>query len=318
MDNGSPGINYSEGLRPSDSPTRSVTRRFVGSFRSRGSLAMLVRQATLSVAMFLFVLVAPHVGARGQQPPAAGNELLRFCPGLGIPCVEITRQAYDRGHEQFRQSCGFCHGPTAAGGNGGPNLIFSAVVRRDNQGADITKVIQEGRPDKGMPVLPLTAAQIADIVGYLKARVAEVDKTSGLRPARDYDLKKLLTGNAELGKAYFNGAGQCATCHSPAGDLKGIATRYPPIELQARFMYPTGVRQDATVTDAAGKQFTGELMQQDAFDVVIRTADGVQHSWPSRSVKVETTDRLAKHLELLSKYTNADMHNVFAYLMTLQ
>jgi cytochrome c oxidase cbb3-type subunit III len=97
-----------------------------------------------------------------------------------------------------------------------------------------------------------------------------------------------------------------------------MGARDPPIELQVRFMYPTGVRQDAKVTDVAGKQFTGELLQQDAFDVVIRTADGVQHSWPSRSVKVEVTDRLAKHLELLSKYTNADMHNLFAYLMTLQ
>jgi cytochrome c oxidase cbb3-type subunit III len=269
-------------------------------------------------AMFAFVLMAAQLGARCGQAQAAGNDLLRFCPGLGIPCVEITRQAYDRGHDQFRQSCGFCHGPTAAGGNGGPNLIFSAVVRRDNQGADITKVIQEGRLDKGMPVLPLTATQIADIVGYLKARVAEVDKTSGLRPSRDYDLKKLLTGDAELGKAYFNGPGQCATCHSPTGDLKGIATKYSPIELQARFMYPTGVRQDATVTDAAGKQFTGELLLQDAFDVAIRTTDGVQRSWPSRSVKVATTDRLAKHRELLSKYTNADIHNLFAYLVTLR
>jgi cytochrome c oxidase cbb3-type subunit 3 len=76
-----------------------------------------------------------------------------------------------------------------------------------------------------MPVVPLTVTQVEDIVGYLKARIAEVDKTSGLRPARDYDLKKLLTGNAELGKAYFNGAGQCATCHSPPGDLKGIGRR---------------------------------------------------------------------------------------------
>ena len=272
----------------------------------------------VSAAMFWFALLAPQLGARGGQAQAGGDDLLRFCPGLGIPCVEITRQAYDKGHDQFRQSCGFCHGPTAAGGNGGPNLIFSAVIRRDNQGADITKVIQEGRPDKGMPALPLTSAQIADIVAYLKARVAEVDKTSGLRPARDYDLKKLLTGDAELGRAYFNGPGQCASCHSPTGDLKGIATRYPPIELQARFMYPTGVRQDATITNAAGKQFTGELLQQDAFDVTIRTADGVQRSWPSRSVKVETTDPLATHRELLSKYTNADMHNLFAYLVTLR
>jgi cytochrome c oxidase cbb3-type subunit 3 len=164
----------------------------------------------------------------------------------------------------------------------------------------------------------LTAAQVADIVGYLKARVAEVDKTSGLRPSREYDLKKLLSGDAALGKAYFNGPGRCARCHSPTGDLKGIASRYPPIELQARFMYPTGVRQNATVTDGAGKQFTGELVQQDAFDVTIRTADGLQRSWPSRSVKVETTDRLAGHLELLSKYTNADVHNLFAYLVTLR
>ena len=33
----------SEGLRPSDSPTRSLARRFVGALRSRGSLARLAR-----------------------------------------------------------------------------------------------------------------------------------------------------------------------------------------------------------------------------------------------------------------------------------
>jgi cytochrome c oxidase cbb3-type subunit III len=274
--------------------------------------------AAVWAATFSFVLLAPQLGARAGQAQGGRGTLLRFCPGLGIPCVEITREAYDRGHEQFRQSCGFCHGPTAGGGNGGPNLLFSAVIRRDNQGTDITTLIREGRPDKGMPVIPLTPTQVADIVGYLKARVAEVDKTSGLRPARDYDLKKLLTGNAELGKAYFNGAGQCATCHSPAGDLKGIATRYPPIELQARLMYPSDVRQQATVTDAAGKQFTGELLQRDAFDITIRTADGVQRSWPSRAVIVATTDRLARHLALLAKHSNADMHNLFAYLVTLR
>jgi hypothetical protein len=36
-------IVLSEGLRPSDSPTRSLARRFAGALRSRGSLALLAR-----------------------------------------------------------------------------------------------------------------------------------------------------------------------------------------------------------------------------------------------------------------------------------
>ena len=107
-------------------------------------LAAAVWAATIS-----FVLLAPQLGERVGQAQGGRGNLLRFCPGLGIPCVEITREAYDRGHEQFRQSCGFCHGPTAAGGNGGPNLIFSAVIRRDNQGADITKVIRRDARTRG-------------------------------------------------------------------------------------------------------------------------------------------------------------------------
>lgn len=268
---------------------------------------------TLLLAAFVVAAATLLAQQRGVTPG-----LLRFCPGSGIPCVEITKEAYDRGHDQFRSSCGFCHGPTAAGGNGGPSLIFSAVIRLDDKGADITRVIQQGRPDKGMPVVPLTAAQTADIVAYLKARIAEVDLTSGRRPSREYDLSKLLTGNAERGKAFFNGAGQCATCHSPTGDLKGIAGKYPPIELQARFLYPTGVQPRATVTEASGTQVTGALVKQDAFEIAIKPADGPQRTWPADSVKVQVTDPLAKHLELLPKYTNAAMHDVFAYLVTLK
>src|SRR4051794_27165219 len=103
-----------------------------------------MRGRLLLVAFGLLAALAGASSLSAQQRSANPN-LLRFCPGTGIPCVEITREAYDRGHDQFRSSCGFCHGPTAAGGNGGPNLLFSSVVRRDEQGADITRLIQTGR-----------------------------------------------------------------------------------------------------------------------------------------------------------------------------
>jgi hypothetical protein len=52
-------------------------------------------------------------------------------------------------------------------------------------------------------------------------------------------------------------------------------------------------------------------VRQDAFEVVIKPADGPQRTWPSDSVKVQVTDPLAKH-------TNAVMHDMFAYLVTLK
>jgi cytochrome c oxidase cbb3-type subunit 3 len=54
------------------------------------------------------------------------------------------------------------------------------------------------------------------------------------------------------------------------------------------------------------------------YDVALQDADGWYHSWPLASVKVDVGDRLAAHRNLLRKYTDADMHNMLAYLETLQ
>jgi cytochrome c oxidase cbb3-type subunit 3 len=48
-------------------------------------------------------------------------------------------------------------------------------------------------------------------------------------------------------------------------------------------------------------------------------AGGRYHSWPLRSgVTVELDDPLHQHLELLHTYTDKDIHDLFAYLETLQ
>ena len=56
--------------------------------------------AAVGAAMFSFVLLAPQLGSRVGQAQGGRGNLLRFCPGLGIPCVEITREAYDRDANQ--------------------------------------------------------------------------------------------------------------------------------------------------------------------------------------------------------------------------
>src|SRR5713226_2106389 len=124
--------------------------------------------------------------------------------------------AVERGHKQFQQSCGFCHGPDATGARG-PDLVRSVVVAHDVNGNLIGEVIRNGRTEKGMPPLPLGKEQVTAIAAFLHGRSQEALE-SGHVP-EEYPVAKLLTGNAESRNAYFNGAGGCKSCHSPTGDL---------------------------------------------------------------------------------------------------
>ena len=151
------------------------------------------------------------------------------------PQSDTPDPAVERGRKNFEQSCGFCHGPDATGARG-PDLVRSPLVAHDVKGDKIGEVIRLGRPDKGMPAMSLTDQQVLDIASFLHARAAEALNSNGV-PSK-YPLEKLLTGNPEAGKTFFNGAGGCKSCHSPTGDLATVATKYSPIDLQAHMLYP--------------------------------------------------------------------------------
>jgi cytochrome c oxidase cbb3-type subunit 3 len=196
-------------------------------------------------------------------------------------------------------------------------------VNHDKDGDVIGPIVRNGRIDKGMPAFgagSLNDQKLAEIVAFLHARTIEARHSAGVRS--DYPLAKLLTGNAQEGKAYFNGVGGCSGCHSVDGDLKGIASRYQPLELQQLFLYPgpTGSPTDrtATITLPSGKTVVGGVVHLDEFSIDIRDNDGWYHSWNRKDVQINLKDPLAAHRELLSKYSDDDVHNLFAYLETLK
>jgi cytochrome c oxidase cbb3-type subunit 3 len=223
----------------------------------------------------------------------------------------------ERGRTQFKSSCGFCHGDDGTG-NRAPDLVRSVIVNHDEGGNLLRPVIKNGRPDKGMPAFSsLKDNDIADIVNFLHAR-ADAALNSGDVPS-DYPVAKLLTGNAEAGKAYFNGAGGCAGCHSVTGDLAHIASKYSAVDLQQHIVYPEReVPRTAKVTLPDGRVVEGKLRVADEFTIALVDKDGWYRSWPRDAVKAEIHYPLAAHRELTTKYSNADMHNLFAYLVTLK
>jgi cytochrome c oxidase cbb3-type subunit 3 len=227
----------------------------------------------------------------------------------------VDNAGAERGRALYAKHCINCHGSTAKGTDRGPDLIRSTSVLRDRLGNLIGPAIKPGATHQAT----LVASEIVDLSHFLHQRVEAIVSNRNARGPLP-----VLTGDPEAGRAYFNGAGRCSTCHSPTGDLAGVATRIPdPANLQQRFLFPAlrrgGKQVDVTVTAGQQPPVTGAVVRLDDFFVSLREASGEYRAFTREpGVTVVVNDPLAVHHELLDRYTDADMHNLTAYLARLK
>ena len=276
--------------------------------RSRASTVSAIWKTLLFALAFVLVALAAVPAQSQENPLPAARHRRRRAELKPTPAVE-------RGEKTFGANCAFCHGEDATGGRG-PDLVRSPLVSHDKAGDQIRPVILNGRPSKGMPPLHLSDAQIKDIAEFLHYRQAEALASAGV--PSDYALKWMLTGNATAGREVFNGAGKCKDCHSPTGDLAHVATKYSPLELESQMLYPRRAHRTVTVTLPSGETLKGPLDHLDEFTVALHDSAGWYRCFPLDQVKVSVDDPLAAHRQLLNTLTQADVHNLFAYMETLK
>jgi cytochrome c oxidase cbb3-type subunit 3 len=220
----------------------------------------------------------------------------------------------ENGQSLFLEHCGFCHGRDAGGGETGPDLTRSKLVTDDVHGDKIGPVVRNGRPEKGMPRFSLGDNEVGSLVAFIHHAKTLAEAQVGGR--RGVDPEDLQTGNVQQGQQYFQK--ECASCHSPTGDLGGVAKRYQGLKLEQRMLYPHGASADAAVTLPAGDTVRGRLEYLDEFTIGLRDTSGFYRSYPLKSVKYSVKAPAEAHVDLLSKYTDEDIHNLMAFLQTLQ
>jgi|SRR5579871_2457835 len=282
---------------------------------------------------------APAVATPQGEGPAATPAPRITGPGRPGGPGPLDRQVVDpaaaaKGRTLYIAECVTCHGADARGAADeappslqGPDLVRSTVVFHDRYGSALGPFLKKGHPlQSGKPSADLSNDQIVALSHFLHKQID--DTLSG---GAYTHILNVLTGNAKAGEAYFNGAGKCNQCHSPTGDLAHIGKRFDPPTLQQQFVFPRTITRDSqgkvtapkpvtvTVVDASGKSISGVLDQLDDFSVSLTDPSGNYHAWTrTPNLKVEKHDPYQAHIELLDQLTDKNIHDIVAYLETLQ
>lgn len=239
-----------------------------------------------------------------------------------------------RGGKIFAAQCASCHGENARGGKTTKtdvDLLRSELVAMDHSGRELPGFLAVGRPEKNMPAFQFSHDDGVDLAAWLHYQITVIVAR------QDYVRPNVFSGDSKAGEAFFNGAvGKCSTCHSVTGDLKGIGQKnnHDAGNLQAAILGGGGRgggrgggagggrggaapgNVTATVAQQDGSTFTGTPVLMNDFVVKIRLASGETKSWLRNGAwpKVTQVNRLQAHIDLMTKYTDDDIHNLAAYL----
>jgi cytochrome c oxidase cbb3-type subunit 3 len=283
---------------------------------------MRVKIAAASVGILMSLVYL----ALGQQPaPEAGAQKPSEGFNQGEVRPPIDPAIVARGKTLYGINCQGCHGQDLRGGDlGGPNLLRSQVALSDQDGELIVPIIQGGRQAMGMPRIPLSIEDSRTVAAYIRSVLATIGGQG--RPPDEQKPLSILAGNASDGEAYFNS--KCKSCHSPQGDLQGIASRVSDPKALQNLWVAGAVRgarskttvATVTVTPASGAMVEGQLVHIDDFLVTLKLPDGTSRSFrrDGNVPKVVVRDPLQAHKDLLPVYTDKDIHDVTAYLVTLK
>jgi cytochrome c oxidase cbb3-type subunit III len=307
------------------------------------------RTAVATASYFLMACIAVKLAAQGAPqtpPPPAGAQTTPAAPPQGgrggrgqatFPAQQRPPgdpEVIKKGNGMYGVFCRACHGADLRGGDqGGPNLLRSQLVLNDQNGELIGPVVKGGRMNPGMPVMPpfptMSDEDIKAVATYIHSVTASA-RGQGAPPAGPDIELNIVVGDAKAGEAYFKKT--CATCHT-VKDMEGIATRAgEPMALQNLWVGGGGGRGGrggrggassqvtAIVTDASGQKIEGRLIRFDDFMVVIAPETGIARSFRRDGdvPKVEIRDPRQAHLKLLPSYTDKDIHDVTAYLVTFK
>jgi putative heme-binding domain-containing protein len=218
-----------------------------------------------------------------------------------------------QGERLFLANCAACHGPEG-------DAVFGVDLahgefRHASTDADLIRIIKSGIAGTDMPPSNFTDEQAGIIVGYLRS-LASTSIAA-------------VPGDADRGKAVFEGKGTCLTCHrvhtkgSKVGpDLTDIGQFRRADELERSLVDPGAEIQPQNrsfrVVTRDGATVIGRLLNHDSYTVQMIDSQEKLRSFLNASLRESGFVEQSSMPSYRGKLTPDELTDVIKYLVTLR
>jgi putative heme-binding domain-containing protein len=272
-------------------------------------------------------ITKPHPAVNAAKKLAGRNFTSLLQPPLqakGPASTPPDANALAEGQSLFRGLCSGCHGGSGRGGKG-PDLTDARWIHGSTDD-DIARVIQNGVPRTTMKKLgdSLKSDQIHKVIAYIRSLA---------RSPGESTWKPYVSGDSQRGRKLFfdlQGKLQCAKCHSVGSEggrigpaLDRIASRRAAEFIMESILEPSKEiapeYEAVAVATKDGRVLTGIRINESNFSIQLHEENGRFHSFLKRDLdEVKVTKKSLMPENLAELITVKDLHDLFAYLMTLE
>lgn len=185
-------------------------------------------------------------------------------------------RALEHAKQSFATHCAACHGLDGRGGEHAPAIVDTPAAAQRTDEA-LTRIIQHGIPDKGMPSFHfLTRQQIEEIVSYIRSLRGSNGGTANVK------------GDPAAGAKLYFGAARCSECHMTRGkggfiapDLTDFGQTHSARVIRETILQPNKDLlpqwELVSVVTHSGGHFSGLVRNEDNFSIALLSEDGAFH-----------------------------------------
>jgi cytochrome c oxidase cbb3-type subunit 3 len=224
-----------------------------------------------------------------------------------------SSEAIEIGSRIYVSECALCHG---ANGDDVDGIdLRRGLFRTVRSDEDLRRIITTGIGVARMPALDLRPAELDGVVAYLRA---------GFDPSG----VAVRVGDADRGRAVFEGVGGCTECHRVHGqggrrvapDLSEIGLVRTPAALQRTILDPTSgllpMNRPVRAVTRDGESVRGRRLNEDTYTIqLVDTEERLRSFVKTDLVELEVRETASMRTPELTPEQVADL---IGYLLTLR